>query len=149
MVSTQFFSGIYLFSSLSFYPFAMYSNLPYVTFLLYLYLFCFYRPPLKVFCCKPKYRANIIHHFIFVFFLYFSKHSSCRKDQFTVLILKFVIEDSTNPGLLMSGDPHWFAVEVLPSQVFPSRIGRYREYPPLPGTKRVSILCSCKQIPCV
>ena len=42
-------------------------------------------------CCKPKYRANIIHHFIFVLFLYFFYHSSCRKDQFTVLSLKFGI----------------------------------------------------------
>ena len=42
-------------------------------------------------CCKPKSRANIIHHFIFVsfFFLYFFYHSSCRNDQFTVLSLKF------------------------------------------------------------
>ena len=30
-----------------------------------------------------------INHFIFVFFLYFFYHSSCRKDQFTVLSLKF------------------------------------------------------------
>ena len=42
-------------------------------------------------CCKPKYRANIIHHFIFVFFLCFFHHSSCRKDQFTD-----------------RADPHWF-----------------------------------------
>ena len=45
--------------------------------------------PIEGLCCKPKYRANIIHHFIFVFFLYFFYHSSCRKDQFTVLSLKF------------------------------------------------------------
>ena len=36
------------------------------------------------FCCKPKYRANIIYHFIFVLFLYFFYRSPCRKDQFTV-----------------------------------------------------------------
>ena len=41
--------------------------------------------PMEGLCYKPKYRANIIHHFIFVFFLYFFYHSSCRKDQFTVL----------------------------------------------------------------
>ena len=41
-------------------------------------------------CCKPKNRANIIYHFIVVFFLYFFYHSSCRKDQFTVLSLKYV-----------------------------------------------------------
>ena len=40
-------------------------------------------------CCKPKYRANIIHHFIFVLFLYLFYHSFCHKDQFTVLSLKF------------------------------------------------------------
>ena len=44
--------------------------------------------PVKGSCCKQKYRANIIHHFIFVFFRYFFHCSSCRKDQFTVLILK-------------------------------------------------------------
>ena len=33
-------------------------------------------------------------------FLYFFYHSACRKDQFTVLILKFVMEDFTDPGLL-------------------------------------------------
>ena len=43
-------------------------------------------------CCKPNYRANIIHHFIFVFFLYFFCHSSCRKDQFTVLSLNLVLK---------------------------------------------------------
>ena len=26
------------------------------------------QPPVEGMCCKPKYRANIIHHFIFVFF---------------------------------------------------------------------------------
>ena len=45
--------------------------------------------PVEGLCCKPKYGANIIHHFIFVFFLYFSYHSFCRNDQFTALILKF------------------------------------------------------------
>ena len=45
--------------------------------------------PVEGLCYKPKYRANIIHYFIFVFFLYFFHHCSCRKDQFTVLILKF------------------------------------------------------------
>ena len=44
---------------------------------------------------SSKYRANIIHHFIFVFFLYFSYHSSCRKDQFTALILKFGTTNET------------------------------------------------------
>ena len=32
---------------------------------------------------------DIIHHFIFAFSLYFFYHSSCRKNQLTVLILKF------------------------------------------------------------
>ena len=48
-----------------------------------------YIAPVEGLCCKPKYRANIIHHLIFVFFIYFFHHSSCCKDQFTVLILKF------------------------------------------------------------
>ena len=34
-------------------------------------------------------QAWIFYHFIFVLFLYFFYHSSCRKDQFTVLSLKF------------------------------------------------------------
>ena len=34
-------------------------------------------------------QAWIFYHFIFVIFLYFFYHSFCRKDQFTVLILKF------------------------------------------------------------
>ena len=40
--------------------------------------------------------------FIVVFFIYFSYHSFYDKDQFTVLILKFDIEDFTDPGLLKS-----------------------------------------------
>ena len=40
--------------------------------------------------------------FIVVFFIYFSYHSFYDKDQFTVLILKFGIEDFTDPGLLKS-----------------------------------------------
>ena len=35
-----------------------------------------------------------------IFCLYFSHHSSCHKDQFTVLILKFGTQDFTDPGLL-------------------------------------------------
>ena len=34
-------------------------------------------------------QAWIFYHFIFVLFLYFFYHSFCRKDQFTVLSLKF------------------------------------------------------------
>ena len=44
---------------------------------------------MKSVCIKLQLYYNIIHHFIFVFFLYFFYHSSCRKDQFTVLSLKF------------------------------------------------------------
>ena len=39
----------------------------------------------------------IIRHFIFVFFIYFFYHSSCRKDHFTVLNLKFGTQDFTDP----------------------------------------------------
>ena len=43
------------------------------------------QPDLK----EHKYQANIIHHASFVFFHYFSyRHFSCRKDRFTVIILK-------------------------------------------------------------
>ena len=79
----------------------------------FLETFFSFKAPVERLCCKPNYRANIIHHFIFVFFLYFFHHSSCRKDQFTVLIFKFGTQDFTDPG-----DPHWFVVEVLLSQVF-------------------------------
>ena len=62
-------------------------------------------------CCKPKYRANIIHHFIFVFFRYFFYHSSCRKDQIIVLSLKFGFQDFTDPGLPKDpAEPDWFVV---------------------------------------
>ena len=43
----------------------------------------------KSVCIKLQLDYNIIHHFGFVFLLYFFYHSSCRKDQFTVLRLKF------------------------------------------------------------
>ena len=46
---------------------------------------------------KTLYFANIIHYFIFVFFLYFFYHFSFRKDQFTVLSLKFGTQDFTDP----------------------------------------------------
>ena len=69
--------------------FAVFSNLVHVTFILYLY--SFFLAPVQGLCCKPKYRANVIHHFMFVFFLYFFSHSSYRKDQFIVLILKLFI----------------------------------------------------------
>ena len=39
-------------------------------------------------------------HFISVLFICFFYHSSCRNDQFTILILKFGTQDFTDPGLL-------------------------------------------------
>ena len=48
--------------------------------------------PVEDLCYKLKYQANIIHHFIFVLFRYFFYHSSCRKDQFTVLSLKLLTQ---------------------------------------------------------
>ena len=90
----------------------MYSNLACVTFIFYLYSF-FFHSPLEGLCCKQKYRANVIHHFIFVFFIYFFYHSSCRKDQLTVLNLKFGTQDFTDSGLLkirrtLTGLSLWF-----------------------------------------
>ena len=41
---------------------------------------------------KLKYWANIIHHFIFVFFSFFFDHSFFRKDEFTVLIINLVLK---------------------------------------------------------
>lgn len=62
----------------------------------------------------------IYHHFIFVLFLYFSNHSSCHTDQFTVSSLKFGTQDITDPGLLKIRNPHWFVVVGFfrPSQVW-------------------------------
>ena len=64
--------------------------------------------------CKPTYRANIIHHFIFVVFIYIFNHSSYRKNQFTVLSLKSGTQDFTDPRLLkiqwtLTGLSLWFA----------------------------------------
>ena len=66
---------------------------------------------------KPKYRASIVHHFVFVYFFYFYffYHSSCRKDYFTVLILKFGTGDFIDPGLLnmrltVTGLSLWFCL---------------------------------------
>ena len=87
------------------------------------------KAPVEGLCSKPKYRANTIHHFIFVFFLYFFYHSSCHKDQFTVLSLKFGILDFTDPGLLkirlsLAGLLLWF----LPSQVLLRSCNWYTRY---------------------
>lgn len=57
--------------------------------------------------------------FYFFFFLHFSYHFYCRMDQFTVLILKFCIEDFIGHLSWPTKDPavpHWFVVVVLPSQ---------------------------------
>ena len=43
----------------------------YVHFLSYVFISFFFLAPVEGLCCKPKYRANITHHFSFVFFLYF------------------------------------------------------------------------------
>ena len=66
---------------------------------------------------KLKYRANIVHHFIFVYFFIFIffNHSSSRKDYFTVLILKFGTGDFIDPGLLnmrltVTGLSLWFCL---------------------------------------
>ena len=52
--------------------------------------------------------ANVIHRFTFVFFLSVFYHSSCRKDQFTILSLKFGAEDVTDPGARFSKVPTTF-----------------------------------------
>ena len=69
--------------------------------------------PVEGLCCKPKYWANIIHHYIFVFFLYFFNHSfsGCRKDQFTPPDT----QDFTDPDLLtirgtLTGLSLWFCL---------------------------------------
>ena len=67
-------------------------------------------------CCKPKYRANIIDHFInFLFsFEIFFNHYSCGKDQIIVLSLKFGFQDFTDPGLPKDpAESDWFVVLVF------------------------------------
>ena len=78
--------------------------------------------PVEGWCCKLKYWANIIHHFIFLFFLYFFYFSSCRKDHINLLFfktvlksLKFGTQDFTDPGLLkilltLTGLSLWFCL---------------------------------------
>lgn len=69
----------------------------------------FNKAPVEGLWCKPKCRVNTIHHFFFY-------HFSCRKDQFTVLILKFGIEDFTDHlsrSTKVPVDPHLFVVVVL------------------------------------
>ena len=56
--------------------------------------------PVEGLSFKPKDRGNIIHHLIFVFFIFSITLPAVIKDQFTALIIKFVIEDFTDPGLL-------------------------------------------------
>ena len=58
---------------------------------------------------------NLKQHFIFVFFIYFFYFSFWRKDQFTVLSLKFGTQDFTDPGLLnirrtLTGLSLWFCL---------------------------------------
>ena len=85
-------SDIYLFCSLSFSACYVFWNLAYLTFIFYLCIHFSFIAPVEGLCCKPKYRANIIHHFIFVLFIYFFYHSdsSCRKDQL-IYCFKFQI----------------------------------------------------------
>ena len=59
-------------------------------------------------------KTNMVNYIclIFLFFIFFY-HSSCRKDQFMVVILKFGTEDFTDPGLLkiwltLTGLSLWF-----------------------------------------
>ena len=77
-------SHLYLFGSLSFSVCCVFKSRIFNVHLLSVFRFSF-MAPVEGLCCKLKYRANIIHRYIFVFFLYFFYHSSCRKDQFNVL----------------------------------------------------------------
>ena len=67
----------------------MYSNLVYVTFLFYLYSLFFY---------SPRWRFVLQTTLFFVLLFYLFYLSSCRKDQFTVLSLKFGTQDFTDRG---------------------------------------------------
>ena len=58
--------------------------------------------------------------FCFCFYIYIFYQFSCRKDQYTAPILKFVIEDFIDPGCTQTdpADHHWFVFVALPSQLF-------------------------------
>ena len=47
-------------------------------------MFCLFQEKIYHWPAKNEILGKYIYHFIFVFFLYFFYHSSCRKDQFTV-----------------------------------------------------------------
>ena len=65
--------------------------------------------------------------FLFSVFI-FCRHSSCRKDQFTVLFLKFGVEDFIDPGLLkiwaqlfkrwITLSTRWITIEWIVQSVF-------------------------------
>ena len=55
---------------------------------MYLFSVCFYSPRWR-FVLQTEISGKYNSPFYFCFLLYFSFHSSCRKDQFIVLILKF------------------------------------------------------------
>ena len=70
--------------------FTMYSNVPYVTFIFYLYSFFFYSPRWRFVLqteISGKYNSPLFC-FLSLFFLSLLVYSCCRKTQFTVLSLK-------------------------------------------------------------
>ena len=98
-------SDIYLFSSLLFsvcYEFKSRSHMQRSSFICSHFSFI---APVEGLCCKPKYRANIIHHVIFVFYIYIFSIilPAVRIMQLSVLSLKFGNQDFTDPGLLTGG----------------------------------------------
>ena len=46
------------------------------------FIFQCFTAPVEGLCCNPKYREVLIHHFIFVFFLYFSIRQQKNKQQY-------------------------------------------------------------------
>ena len=123
---------------------------------------------MKSVCIKLQLYYNIIHHFIFVFFLYFFYHSSCRKDQFTVLSLKFgsivldyeqslfFLSPSSKTRETLKWPSSWLKVRDWRSRaaalVFPvSRLrrSRARECTPLPKSEEKEWLfadCNCMKV---
>ena len=62
--------------------------------------------------CKPKSPANIIHYYIFVFFIYFFYHSSCRKDQFYCFKLKIWWPKYVYPPWALPGSISFSAISL-------------------------------------
>ena len=132
-------SDIYLLILVAYhFLFAMYSNLAFVTFIFYLYSFCFYSPRWRFVLqteISGKYNLPLYFCSLSLFFLsLFLPQGSVYCFKSEIWYSRFYWSRSTkNPA-----EPYWFVV-VLPSQVFLS----YHQLPsPLHQLSRFASACS-------